>query len=310
MRSRNSQWGAWLSFCDDEDRVPLPVTEAHLVAFVGWLAVERERGRRSVGSSSIPQYISAVRQMQLLLTGTPVPSYPMMVHVLRGYARWEEAKYPKQDVRCGVPASVVQRVWGLGMRSATTSVVRDAAMCVFAYCFNGLRESSVASLESRHVHLSPEEMKVRLTVVKGREASLVPLANYTRLGELSSPLDLWLRWAGCRGEHPRFFALPGERMSWSSGSLTRALGNCLHQLGVTPPAEGKYTSHSLRIGAHTEQVLLGISLEVRLARFGWGPRSQDMAALYFDRTIRLSPASFWLFGRPPAAVLPASTPLM
>lgn len=108
----------------------------------------------------------------------------------------------------------------------------------------------------------------------------------------------------------RFFALPGERMSWSAGTMTRALGNCLRALEVPPPAQGKFTSHSLRIGAHTEKVLLGIGLEIRLARFGWGPRSQEMAALYFDGTIRLSPSSFWLFGAPSDAVVPASTPLV
>jgi hypothetical protein len=62
------------------------------------------------------------------------------------------------------------------------------------------------------------------------------------------------------------------------------------------PIHGKYTSHSLRIGSHTEQVLLNVPLPVRLARFGWAAASEEMASLYFDRTLKTSPSSHWIFG--------------
>jgi hypothetical protein len=39
----------------------VPVNERQLVAYVGWLAIEREVGRRSALAASLPQYISAVR---------------------------------------------------------------------------------------------------------------------------------------------------------------------------------------------------------------------------------------------------------
>lgn len=48
-------------------------------------------------------------------------------------------------------------------------------------------------------------------------------------------------------------------------------------------------------GAHTEQVLLGITLEIRLVQFVRGDDSANMAVLYFDRTIPLSAASLWFF---------------
>lgn len=41
-------------------------------------------------------------------------------------------------------------------------------------------------------------------------------------------------------------------------------------VGVTPPADGKFMSHALRIGAHTEHALIGIPQEARMDRFGWG----------------------------------------
>ena len=83
--------------------------------------------------------------------------------------------------------------------------------------------------------------------------------------------------------------------------MSRCLQNCLTENEVTAPARGKYTSHSLRIRSHTEQVLMGFPLEARLACFGWGPSSAEMANLYFDRTLQVSPSSIWLFGPPPSA---------
>lgn len=296
VTTRNSQWKAWVCFCEEEGRTILPVTEAHFIAFIGWLTMEREGGRRSVSSASIPQYLNAVRQMQLATMGYEVPPYPLVNVVIRGYTRWEEEKFPQQEVRCGVPASVVQQIWALGMSTESPPVVRDASMCVFAFCLNGLRESSVESLLSTNVALSSEECTARLSKVKGRHASQVSLVRYARWNNLPSPVDLWVRWSHARGTHVRFFALDGEQVEARSGGLTRALVSCLSKLQQRAPHGGKYTSHSLRIGAHTEQVLLGIPLEVRLSRFGWGPRSEEMAALYFDRTIRVTAASFWLFG--------------
>lgn len=309
--SRNSQWKSWVEFCHEDQRPVLPVSEAHFVAFIGWLAVEREAGRRQVSSRSIPQYLSAVRGMQVVLYGTPVPSFPFVWHVLRGYRRWEEEHYPQREVRCGIPATVVQQICAFGIATDSLPLLRDAAVCCFSYCMNGLRESSVVSLETSKVSFPEDGLVARLSVVKGQPASQAPLVAYHRAGVWNSPLDLWLRWKHARGNHPRFFALPAEQMKWSSGALSRSLQNILQATGPTPPPHGKFTSHSLRIGSHTEQVLIGIPLEVRLARFGWGSRSQEMANLYFDRTIRLSAASFWIFGPPVAApVTTASSTFM
>lgn len=87
-----------------------------------------------------------------------------------------------------------------------------------------------------------------------------------------------------------------DPVEWESGSLTDAMKRIFAILDINPPPGGKFTSHSLRIGAHTEQVLVGIPLEVRMARFGWENSSQSMPSLYFDRAISVLAASFWFFG--------------
>jgi hypothetical protein len=136
-------------------------------------------------------------------------------------------------------------------------------------------------------------------MVKGRTASSVPPIAYARLSDIASPVDLWRKWDRMRPAHQQWLALPGDA-AVSHRQLSLSLSRCLASLGVVAPRGGKYTSHSLRVGAHTEQVLLGWPLEVRLARFGWKHSSQEMASLYFDRTIRSTAASAWFFGAPPS----------
>lgn len=109
-------------------------------------------------------------------------------------------------------------------------------------------------------------------------------------------MDLWVRSFEFRGNHVRYFGFPGESRECRSGMFTNTLDRVFLSLSISAPWRRKYTSHSLLIGAHTEHLLFGIPLEVRLSRFGWGPRSHKMASLYFDRTITIIPASFWFFG--------------
>lgn len=52
--SRSSQWRTWIEFCTADGRPLLPGTEAHFIAYVMWFVSEREAGRRTVSSSSLP----------------------------------------------------------------------------------------------------------------------------------------------------------------------------------------------------------------------------------------------------------------
>jgi hypothetical protein len=62
--SRSTQWKAYLELYGHEGRAIVPVNEGQLVAYVGWLVIEREAGRRSVSAASLPQYILAVRVVE------------------------------------------------------------------------------------------------------------------------------------------------------------------------------------------------------------------------------------------------------
>lgn len=204
----------------------------------------------------------------------------------------------------GLSAAQLKKVWELGMSSSQACVVCQAAMCMFAYAFNGLRESSVCSTQARNVEFRTGTMTARLSIVKGRPASCEPLVRFTRSRQSTSPLDLCVRFKSMRGAHQRFFAQPGDPERWSSGMLSKALEDCLAACGIVAPLDCKYKSHSLRCGSHTEQVLLGIPPEVRLALFGCGSRSSEMASVYFDRTICSSAESVLVL----SAAVPASVP--
>lgn len=90
-----------------------------------------------------------------------------------------------------------------------------------------------------------------------------------------------------------YFALDGEQVGVGGGRIT----SCITVLGVDAPTGEEHTLSSLRIGAYTEEFIIEVPLEVRLYRFGWGPRNKEMAALYFDRTLKVFGASLWVFGR-------------
>lgn len=78
VNSRSSQWKAWVAFCDDEKRSYLPVNEAQFLAFFCWVTIQREQGKRSLSTASLKQYMSSVRQMQLMSLRFPVPTFPLV----------------------------------------------------------------------------------------------------------------------------------------------------------------------------------------------------------------------------------------
>ena len=130
--------------------------EGHLIGFIGWLEHDREANRRTVGSTSLPQYISAVRQMQQVSMGVPLPNYALVPVLLRANGKWEEAKCPQAVVLTGIASQVRQQVWGMGMSTQSLSLLRDAAVCLFAYAMSGLRESSVMTIIVEDVDPSDE----------------------------------------------------------------------------------------------------------------------------------------------------------
>jgi hypothetical protein len=181
------------------------------------------------------------------------------------------------------------------MQRALPDDIRDATAIVTAYVL-GLRESSVMSLPTENVMIKEDRMTMHLVIARPlRHATPVPYVR-TRTAGLPSPIDQIQRWMACRNDHPLLFGGPGNAPEWRPRSLLAAVARALEAVSRGPPPGTSLPSHSLRIGSHTEQTLLGVPIEVRRARFGWEPDSDDMTSLYFHRQMCLSPASCWVFG--------------
>jgi AcrR family transcriptional regulator len=263
--SRSTQWAAYVEFCGLERRAIVPASESQLVAYVGSLAMEREAGRRSVSAASLPQYLSAVRVIcgSLFIpwtspgTATAEPM-PILQALVRAYAQWEAQAFPQLTNRGGIPADVIQEIWRNGMESALPAVVRDAAAVVTAYVL-GLRESSVMSLPEGSIVIDAERMTCQLVLVKGCALRRATPVTYVRTGAagLPSPIDLVQRWTARRRAHALLFGMSGDASEWQRCSLSAALGRALAAVSRGPPPGTSWTSHSLRIGSHTEQTLLG-----------------------------------------------------
>lgn len=122
----------------------------------------------------------------------PGPTFPPVQAAELLYARWEEENYPRQAVRCGIPAPLDQQIWGSVMPTTDPSL-RDAAACVFAYCFHGMRDSSVMSIVAENFEIGEEYSTARISFLKGRAASQGALVCYARWSALPSPIDLFVR---------------------------------------------------------------------------------------------------------------------
>jgi hypothetical protein len=181
--SRSSQWAAYVEFFKQERRALVPVSESQLLFYVRWLAKECKGGRRSVSAKSLPQYLSAVRVVSRAILNPDMPSedrsmsMPILQALIRVYAQWEAQSFPQLTHRGGVPADVIQAVWGNGMQIALPDVIRDSAAVVTAYVL-GLRESSVMSLPTENVTITEDRTTVHL-VFGERQTVDVRVPTYT-----------------------------------------------------------------------------------------------------------------------------------
>lgn len=109
-----------------------------MVGFVKWLAETRLKGKRPISSRSMPQYLSAVRMMYGKL-GLSLPQspgeFPQLAEVMQLYRKWEGERFPMHEVRAGLGAENVRRLWVWGMLSDVSGpCLQDAELLVFFFC--------------------------------------------------------------------------------------------------------------------------------------------------------------------------------
>lgn len=116
-------------------------------------------------------------------------------------------------MRCDISAGLMQRLSPLGMEAADRQVERDWAVCGFAYCFNGLRESPVASLGAEKDPRRADVVHARVSMWKGLQATRKQFLAYHCPENLTSPFDVLRRCGELRDVlHARFLRLVRSRV--------------------------------------------------------------------------------------------------
>lgn len=96
------------------------------------------------------------------------------------------------------------------MSTSSVSTLPYSAACVPSFCFYGLRENSVLFSKDDLVFTEDGKMTAHLSIEKVQADIREPLVSYHRRGNMASPIDLLHEWKVSRGQHPRFFSIPGE----------------------------------------------------------------------------------------------------
>lgn len=65
MEIRIRKCNTRIQFCEEDGHKPLPVTETHFVAFIGWIMMERGHEGNQISSASVNKYMKDVLIIQL-----------------------------------------------------------------------------------------------------------------------------------------------------------------------------------------------------------------------------------------------------
>jgi len=301
-QTKSSQWTKFTNYCEQDGLRALPADEGTLLAYIGHLFEEdRVHGR------SIDHYLSAIRTRHTR-EGLPDPFINNHhVDLVRAFRNQDDQRGVLQDVRTALPAEIVVRIRHLGLTAEPHSIMEhQAAMVEFQYLLTW-RENSVRTVQVGDVHIRhggqtvldradqgyltltarPRTLKGRL--VRGVGACALSCHHHPHRLHARNPLALQFRFYTQRiatgTEEEQYWARPG--LVLRPQVVTDALTSCLTALQVIPPPFGVYTSHSLRSGSVTAQVLMNIPLARTVARGGW--RSSNMVVnVYFDTRLQVS----------------------
>jgi hypothetical protein len=142
------------------------------------------------------------------------------------------------------------------MQSKERVVIQDSAAVIIAYVLE-LRESSVMLPPAKNITHTAPIMTVQLLLLKGKALRHAVPATYawTGVAYLPSAIEVLQKRTDLPPEHALLIGFPGDRNDWQPGSLSSAFQHSLRAVTRCPPPGMTWTSHSLRIGAHTKQTL-------------------------------------------------------
>ncbi|KAI0563121.1 Integrase/recombinase [Gracilaria domingensis] len=281
--NRATQLTKWFNFCEEQGVTPLVDSDAQVVAFIGYLSHE---GR--ISPSSLPHYLSAISKYHEH-HGRSSPTNSQLVSDLRQAYNRKHCRTKTTNIRIGCPAQLLQRIVQKGCDSSEDGIIASSCAAVVAYVFH-LRSVSLEAISKNDLTVRPHCIERFVRRRKGKSHSRPLVLKYWRNTTwpcTHSPFILVRKWLR-RVKQDVLFA-----RTTPAGGLESALHTMLQNLDVVAPQGFSYSSHSLRIGAMNELLLLGCSKEIIMHRFDW--TSARMIQTYIDSSVTLSSSSEWFF---------------
>lgn len=250
----------------------------------------------------ITAYLSAIntRHRQLGLAAPAVGFH--FTKAKQGFARLVASTRGKRLTRLPLPARVVRRALQLGLRLVRAGDVRLARACaivVHAFMFFG-RSDSVVDVTLGAVSLDAVAVAFREDRFKGRSHEPSRFLRRPRRRDDECPVRLLQQFAALRraqgaDDNDLLFRLPSDAGAWGPTRLDSLLQVVLAELQVHAPAGASYTSHSLRAGAATAALSIGVP-EVIICRLGGWVDGSRSVHRYLDPTVPPDDAAFLFFG--------------
>ena len=310
---RPSTWNAYtgkfatfVHFCCDVQRAagvpelcPLPAHPTTVVLYLGWLQ-EQDR----VHHGSLQQYLTAINQAHVDV-GFDKPAVGHHVALAKkGFGELEAELLGALEQRGGLPAWVVLRALHLGLETDDPELLRATTAVVVSFCFFARGDTCTLAVpgrlvvDERGIHFS-EDAK-NLERMRPETLSIPwPATQELRARSPHALLGRFLHWRATVWKSPppagaSIWLLPGEQLLGSApATLGKWLDSITAHLGIEPPPGVKWTGHSLRGGAATAALALGVSLPV-LCRWGlW--RSITVIMRYLDPLVKPDAAALLFF---------------
>jgi len=278
---------------------PLPARVAVVLAYLGWLQ-EEDR----VHHVSLQQYLTSINQAHQD-AGFPKPAVGDLVKLARkGFGELEAERQGAPDQRVGLPASIVYDIMMHGMATSDPLVLRAATAVVVTYTFfargdtGSKAEAGRLVVDAAGIHFNedaknlPRISPATLTAPWPRDASLHGRCPHALLQRfLAVRAEAW-RSAG-RPAPAALWQMPGDGAPPVPTDVGNWLASLLAALHVQPPPGVKYTGHSLRGGAASAALSVGVSLPA-ICRWGiW--RALTSVMLYLDPLVPASHAALVFF---------------
>lgn len=171
--SRASQVAKWMRFCDEDLRLRLPADEGDILAYVGYLSLER-----SISTASLPQYLSAVSRYHELHHLTSSTKTPLVRALTQAYSlQYDMRRSEPRPIRVGCPASLIRQVIDHGMTTTNTFDIACCAMVTMAFIFQ-VRSVALGHVTCKDVFLDDHGLSVTFYVRKGRSTRFPLILQY------------------------------------------------------------------------------------------------------------------------------------